>query len=151
MITTEIAKKIINEKHPGLVQNWGESAQLLSFNQVIELMKAGVDYSEDNFTFKGSDEIQDLVNRLNAGLVGKFEVEYNPEADILEVNDTKGGTYFDFYTNDFDEDELRQECMTHLSKYHDCVTPGDYVAEFSSVAVADEYKNVCTQILNILK
>lgn len=32
-------KEIINEKHKGLVQNLGESAQLLSFNQVMELME----------------------------------------------------------------------------------------------------------------
>jgi len=32
-------KEIINEKYPDLVQNWGESAELLSFNQVMELME----------------------------------------------------------------------------------------------------------------
>lgn len=32
-------KAIINSKYPDLVSNWGESAELLSFNQVIELMK----------------------------------------------------------------------------------------------------------------
>lgn len=31
-------KEIINDKYPNLVKNWGESAQLLSFKQVIELM-----------------------------------------------------------------------------------------------------------------
>lgn len=29
---------IINEQHEGLVQNWGDSAQLLSFKQVMDLM-----------------------------------------------------------------------------------------------------------------
>lgn len=32
-------KEIINKTHEGLVTNWGESAQLLSFNQVMELME----------------------------------------------------------------------------------------------------------------
>ena len=31
-------KTIINEEHPGLVKNWGESAQLLSFKQILGLM-----------------------------------------------------------------------------------------------------------------
>lgn len=33
------AKELINKKHPNLVKNWGESAQLLSFNQIITLME----------------------------------------------------------------------------------------------------------------
>ena len=33
-------KDIINEQHLGLVKNWGESAQLLSFNQVLNLMES---------------------------------------------------------------------------------------------------------------
>jgi len=31
-------KDIINEEHPSLVKNWGESAIFLSFNQVIITM-----------------------------------------------------------------------------------------------------------------
>ena len=32
-------KDIINEEHKDLVQNWGDSAHLLSFNQIINLME----------------------------------------------------------------------------------------------------------------
>lgn len=32
-------KNIINKTHPDLVKNWGDSAELLSFNQILELMK----------------------------------------------------------------------------------------------------------------
>ncbi len=31
-------KNLINSKYPNLVKNWGDSAQLLSFNQIIELI-----------------------------------------------------------------------------------------------------------------
>ena len=43
-------KDIINREHPNLVKNWGESAELISFNQVIDLMGIAVKENGNWFT-----------------------------------------------------------------------------------------------------
>jgi hypothetical protein len=55
-------KEIINANHKDLVQNWGESAQLLSFNQVMDLMDAAV----ENFAMAREYKTGDINARKDA-------------------------------------------------------------------------------------
>jgi len=48
MSEVEDLKKIILNKHPDLVKNWGDSAQLLSFHQILELMMIISDEKDNN-------------------------------------------------------------------------------------------------------
>jgi len=87
-------KDIINERYPDLVQNWGESAELLSFNQVIELMdlarnNKGTIVDEDG-NLIGDEYLLDILhgvydeihylNRVNYGIT-------NERSSVSKEND----------------------------------------------------------------
>ena len=73
----DVAKAVINERHPDLVKNWGDPVYLLDYNQVIELMEMYHDRCKTTPQLGGFN-IKLQEHRLG-GTVGTITVLLHPE------------------------------------------------------------------------
>lgn len=85
-----VAKALINDRYPDLVQNWGDPADLLSYNQVIGLMEKYHDKCKTAPQLGGFNII--LKEHRLGSTVGTITVLLHPEdyKRVLPVDETLG-------------------------------------------------------------